>query len=162
MTRPAMPAGLVPLLSSYSIGAPSGALRTAVGGGMGRYGLEYARGSMIFNCSLFLSALQFSVWMVFYLRQTAAGTITFDMPLDGGYGVVPHACNIVPDSYNATRTGDAWVVSFQVESVSQVYSMSDAQAQSLLDLYAQYGEFSDALLKRLARFATVDTNVLDF
>lgn len=162
MTRPAIPAGLVPLLSGYSLGAPAGALRTAVGGGIGRYGLEYDRGTTVFNVTLMLSAVQFSVWSVFYQRVIKLGTITFDMPLDSGLGVTPHACNIVPGSYTASRNSDRWVITFQVEAMGEANTMTDAQAEAVLMLYALYGEDAKRLLDRLARFANYDTNVLDF
>ncbi|KIF80773.1 hypothetical protein [Noviherbaspirillum autotrophicum] len=163
MPNPVMPAGIKPVVSNYSIDDPGGVVRTDVAGGMPRYGLDWDRGAQRFSVTLILDALQFSVWTAFYHHTIRKGAVTFDMPLDSGFGVSPHAVNIVPGSYSAARTsGIMMVVQFVVETENQVYDMTTADASSLVDLYNQYGAYSNMLLDRLGQFANAETNVLDF
>lgn len=160
---PTMPSGLKPTVSAYSHGAPGGVMRTDVAGGAARYGLDWDRGTQQFNVTLILDKLKFSVWTAFFHQLIKKGAITFDMPLDSGFGTAMHACNIVPGSYNASRTGGTvMVVAFVVEAESQANDLSPADAQALLDFYEIYTEESDALLRRLALFALTDTLVLAF
>ncbi|WP_205412565.1 hypothetical protein [Janthinobacterium lividum] len=158
-----MPNGLAPIVSQYSLAGPGGVMRTEVAGGAPRYGLDWDRGSQQFNVTLMLDALRFSVWTAFYHHIIKKGAITFDMELDSGFGCAAHACNIVPGSYSATRTaGTLIAVSFVVDAESQAYEMTGDDAQAMVDLYNQYGKRTNDLLDRLAQFANVDTNVLDF
>lgn len=160
---PTLPNGFKPTVAAYSHDAPGGVLRTEVAGGAPRYALDYDRGLQRFNVTLILDKLQFSVWTAFFTHTIKKGAITFDMPLDSGFGTSPHACNIVPESYSASRTGGiAMVVSFVVEAESQAYDMSVIDAAALVDVYNEYGATSNALLVRIAQFATVDSRVLDF
>jgi hypothetical protein len=48
------------------------------------------------------------------------------------------------------------------EAENQAYGMSAADAAALIDFYGLYGAYSNALLARLAKFATVDSNVLAY
>lgn len=138
-------------------------MRTEVAGGAARYGLDYGRGTQQFSVTLVLDKLKFSVWTAFFHHIILKGAVTFDMPLDSGFGTEQHAVNIVPGTYSASRTGGiAMVVSFVVEAESKVYDMSAADAAGLIDLYNAHGDDLDNLLGRLAKFANVDTNVLDF
>jgi hypothetical protein len=160
---PTLPTGLTPTVAAYSHGGPGGVMRTEVSGGAARYALDYGRGPQQFNVTLILDKLKFSVWTAFFHHIILKGAITFDMPLDSGFGTEAHAVNIVPGTYSATRTGGiAMVVAFVVEAESKVYDMSAADAAGLIDVYNAYGDDSDNLLRRLAQFANVDTNVLDF
>jgi hypothetical protein len=148
-------------VAAYSHGGPGGVLRTDVAGGAPRYALDYDRGPQQFQVTLILDKAQFSVWVAFFHHIIKKGAITFDMPLDSGFGTQLHACNILPDSYAASRTGGvAMAVSFVVEAENKVYDMTAAEAQALIDVYNLYGRDTDELLARLARFATVDTLVL--
>lgn len=163
MPNPALPNGFTPTVAAYSHDGPGGALRTEVAGGAARYGLDYGRGTQQFNVTLILDKLKFSVWTAFYHHIILKGSITFDMPLDSGFGTELHAVNIVPGTYSASRTGGiAMVVAFVVEAESKVYDMTAADAAALIDVYMAYGDESNKLLARLAQFANVDTNVLDF
>lgn len=160
---PTLPTGLKPTVAAYSHGGPGGVLRTEVAGGAARYGLDYGRGTQQFNVTLVLDKLKFSVWTAFFHHIILKGAVTFDMPLDSGFGTEQHAVNIVPGTYSASRTGGiAMVVAFVVEVESKVYDMTAADAAGLIDVYNAYGDDSDNLLMRLAQFANVDTNVLDF
>jgi len=158
---PTLPAGLTPTVAAYSHGGPGGVMRTEVAGGAPRYALDYGRGVQQFNVTLVLDKLKFSVWTAFFHHIILKGAVTFDMPLDSGFGTDLHAVNIVPGTYSATRTGGtAMVVAFAVEAESKVYDMTASDAVVLIDVYSAYGD--DKLLARLAQFANVDTNVLDF
>jgi len=158
---PTLPNGFKPTVAAYSHDGPGGVLRTDVAGGAPRYGLDWDRGLQKFNVTLILDKAQFSVWTAFYIHIIKKGAITFDMPLDSGFGTELHACNIMPDSYSASRTGGiAMVVSFVVEAENKAYEFSAADAQSMVDLYNEYLDDSNELLSRLAQFATQDTLVL--
>ena len=155
--------GIRPIVAGYSMDDAGGVLRTEVSGGAARYALDYDRGTQRFSVTLLLSAEQFAVWTVYYARIIAKGSKTFDMPLDSGFGVSPHPVNIMPGSYNSARTGGVlWSVSFAVEAEPQVYALGPDGAASMVAVYGLYGRESDALLARIAKFATVDVNVLAF
>lgn len=163
LSASSLPAGLVPVISSYSQSGPGGVMRDDVAGGVAAYGLDWGRGLQRFNCTLILTATQYATWSVWYHRLIKKGAYTFDMPLDSGFGTQPHACNILPDSYQASRTGGiATVVSFVVEAESKALDMSAAEAQSMVDVYNAYGAESNALLARIAQFANVDSLALNF
>jgi hypothetical protein len=158
---PTLPNGFKPTVAAYSHDGPGGVLRTEVAGGAARYALEYDRGLQKFNVTLILNKTQFSVWVAFFIHIIKKGAITFNMPLDSGFGTELHACNIMPGSYSASRTGGiAMAVSFVVEAENKAYDMSAADAQALIDVYNASGSDAGALLARIARFATVDTLVL--
>lgn len=161
MPNPVMPNGFKPTVAAYSHDGPGGVMRTEVAGGAPRYALEYDRGLQKFNVTLILDKMRFSVWVAFFIHIIKKGAITFDMPLDSGFGTEMHACNIMPGSYSASRTGGvAMVVSFVVEAENKAYDFSAADAQALIDLYNEAGDDASALLARLAEFALVDTLVL--
>jgi hypothetical protein len=160
---PTLPNGFRPTVAAYSHDGPGGVMRNEVAGGAARYGLEWDRGTQRFNITLILDKLQFSVWIAFFHHIIRKGAITFDMPLDSGFGTEQHAVNIIPGTYSATRTaGIAMIVAFAVEAESKAYEFSAADAQGMVDVFNAYGDDSHALLARLAQFALVDTNVLDF
>lgn len=161
MTNPVMPRGMRPVTEGYSMSAPGGVARTEVAGGMARYGLAWDRGVQTFRVTMILDDTQFSVWTAFFLHVIKKGSIAFEMPLDSGYGVSEHLCNIVPDSYNANRTaGGNYAVSMVVEAESAAYQMTSTDALALIALHEQYGRDSDALLARLHQFANLDALVL--
>ncbi|WP_041742283.1 hypothetical protein [Collimonas fungivorans] len=163
MANPVMPNGIKPVVAGYSMDEPGGVLRTDVAGGIPRYGMDWDRGVQRFKVTLILDALQFSIWTAFYHHVIRKGSITFDMQLDSGFGVVPHAVNILPGSYTAARTGGIMiVVSFTAEAESDVYDMSAADGSELVDIYNLYGSGLNAFFDRLGRFATFESNVLDF
>lgn len=156
-----IPTGFQPVAAGYGFQGPGGVNRTAVAGGAPRYALAWDRGPSLFSVSMVLTATQLSVWQVFYHQVLKKGAITFAMPLDSGFGLADHDCNITPDSYRVARTGGPIsTVSFTVEATSQAYDFSAAGSQVLLDLWETYGEYSWPLLARLAQFANVNTNVL--
>lgn len=158
---PTLPNGFKPTVAAYSHGGPGGVMRTEVAGGAARYGLDYDRGLSQFSVTLILDKLEFSVWTAFYHQVIKKGSIAFDMPLDSGFGTEQHTCNIVPDSYQASRTGGiAMVVNFVVEAESQAYELSSAESLEFIDIYNFYGSETDELLARIARFATLESNVL--
>lgn len=162
MPRPRIPTGFKPLIASYSGSGTPGAERTDVEGGPARYALAYDRGMQMFTVALSLTSTAYSVWNVFYHRVIMKGTITFDMEIDAGFGCQDLPVNIIPGSYNLNRIGPDTVVTFQVETENPAYELTDAEVDSMVGLYNAAGEQSDELLARIARFATVDSLVLDF
>ncbi|MCZ2498135.1 hypothetical protein GN316_15325 [Xylophilus sp. Kf1] len=164
MSRPQFPAGLRPIVDGYGFGSPAGAESTQVEGGVDRFGLAYESAAQIFSVTLILSLYEFSIWNLFYLRKTALGTITFDMLLDSGHGIAPHACNVVAGSYEAKRSaGNAGMVAtFQIQAESQAFDFTEAEVDAQLMVFDALGETAPSLLRRLAVFATQDTLVLDF
>jgi len=160
---PTIPNGFKPTVAAYSFDGPGGVVRTEVSGGAPRYGMAYDRGAQRYSVTLMLDKLKFSIWVAFYHHIIKKGAITFDMPLDSGFGTDTHAVNIVPGSYSVTRTGGiVTIVAFTVEAESNVYDITAADASSLIDLYNSAGEGSDALLEQIEQFANIDSNVLDF
>lgn len=162
---PSIPAGLGArlLVTNYTGAAPGGVMRTEIEGGPSRLALAFDRGVQAYNVSLHLSALEMSVWSAFFFHIIKKGALTFGMPLDSGFGLSEHQVSMVPGSYSsALLRGGRVLISFVVEAEPQAYEMTATDAQSLVDLYNEYGADTAALLARLAQFATVDTNVLDF
>ncbi len=152
---------MLPIVAAYSHGGPGGVMRTEVAGGAPRYALDYGRGLQQFQVTLILDKTKFSVWTAFFHHIIKKGAITFDMPLDSGFGTELHACNIMPGSYQASRTGGiAMAVSFVVEAESKAYDMTAADAQALIDVYNIYGTDTDELLVRINKFANFDSLVL--
>lgn len=164
MEAPVIPVGMCPAVSPYSFGAPGGADRTDLEGGIGRYALAWQRGTQTFNVTLMLTQQKFSVWNAFFLRKIGRGTITFLMDIDSGMGLEAHYCNILPGSYNAVLTsGTVYAVAFQVEAeAASTWDMTDAEVDGLIELNDSTGGNPRALLDRLAIFANQDTNVLNF
>lgn len=160
---PTLPSGLKPVVAGYQFDEPGGVLRTEVAGGAARYALDWDRGPQRFSITLILDALQFGIWTAFYHHSIKKGAITFTMPIDSGFGISPHDCNIMPGSYTAARTsGIMMVVNFVVEAENQVYEMTAAEAESLIAIYAIYGAYSPSLLAAIQQFALTDSLVLDF
>jgi hypothetical protein len=158
---PTLPNGFMPVVSGYTIDEPGGVMRTDVAGGAPRYAMEWDRGTQRFQVTLILDAAGFSAWTVFYHLQIGKGSLAFLMPLDSGLGVLPHQVNIMPGSYSAVRSnGEMVVVSFVAEAENQVYLMTAADGQALLEVYNQYGSDANSTLARIAQFANVDTLVL--
>ena len=158
---PTLPNGLRPVISNYGMDDPGGVLRTEVAGGAARYGLDWDRGPQRFTITLILDALQMSIWSAFYHHVIRKGAITFDMRIDSGFGLSPHAVNIMPDSYSIARTSIAmWVASFVVEAENQAYQMTALDAANMIALYNAHGAHTNAFLDRLAQFALYDTRAL--
>jgi hypothetical protein len=158
-----LPAGLKPVVDGYAFDDPGGVMRTDVAGGAPRYALDWDRGTQRFSVTLILDANQFSIWTLFYHRVIAKGSISFDMPLDSGFGVQPHTVNIIPGSYSAARTsGIMTVVSFVAEAENPVYGMSNLDVTAIMDAYGLYGNQTTALLDTITRFANHDLLALNF
>lgn len=155
---------MVPLVAGYAAGATPGVQRTELEGGPARYAMAFDRGMQPYSVAMKLSALQFSVWNIFYHRTILKGAVSFALPMDSGHGVADHVGNMLPGSYSATKLqgNRFYLVSFQFEVENQAYQFSDADADAVIELYEEYGDELDDLLRRLARFALVDTRVLDF
>ncbi|QRF55736.1 hypothetical protein [Variovorax paradoxus] len=164
MPNPRIPHGFKPLIEGYNIGAPSGVLRTQVEGGLARSAMDYDRGPQRIAVSLYMSPEKFSVWSYFFLKLIDKGAISFYMPLDTGTGVMDHLCTMDSSTYSVAKAGrtQAWRVAFAVDAESPIFDATDDEAQAVIDLWNGYGESSDDLLRRLERFANVDTTVLDF
>ncbi len=163
MTTPTIPRGMQPVVSGYGFGAPDGVIRTAVAGGAPRNALDWDRGVQPFQVTIVLdSAEKFGIWNVFFLQAIKKGAISFNMPLDSGFGLSPHLVTIVPGTYSAVVNKKFAIVSFTVEAESQAYQFDDDAAAVLLELYESYGDQTGRFFDRLAVFANSDTDVLDF
>lgn len=161
MPNPAIPTGLAPVAQNFGFNGPDGVESTDIAGGMPRTGLRWARGVQLFRVTLILKPVELSVWSAFFHRIIKKGALPFDMPLDSGMGVATHTVVMVPGTYSASRTGGAMTaVSFSVWAESNAYDMTDAEAQSLIDIFNAYGDGSGQLLDALAQFANHDTLVL--
>lgn len=161
MPIPTIPAGLCVAAQGYSFGEPSGARRTQVAGGAGRYGMSFYRGTTFFNVTLVLTDAQMRVWTLFYQRRVALGTLPFSMELDSGMGVQPHECQIVPGSYQSALNQTVWVVSFQVEAVSSAYGEPQEVPDLELDYWENTGRLLGPMLDRLTIFANEDVLILN-
>lgn len=158
---PTLPNGMIPISGPYSSDDPGGVLRTEVAGGAARYGLDWDRGRQRYTVTFIFNAAVFSIWNAFYFHVIKKGAITFDMPLDSGFGVSPHAVNIMPGSYAMNRESDVLiVVSFVVEAENQVCQMTALDAQNMVDLHNEYGSEYGATLARIAQFALIDARAL--
>lgn len=161
MSNPVLPASFLPVAEGYSFTSPEGVQRTAVAGGMPRYAMQYDRGVQDFKITMVLSLSKFTIWNIFYFNVIKKGSISFDMQLDSGLGVMTHTCNIVPGTYNATLVNSSFYsITFTVEAESSLYSLSSGDAQSMLDLYTIYGSSYDLIFSRIEKFSIVDTSVL--
>lgn len=161
MSLPKIPAGLCVAAQGYGFGGPTGARRTDVAAGRGRYGLNYYGGTSQFAVTLVLTDDQMRIWSLFYHRKIALGTLPFAMDLDSGMGVQPHECNILPDSYQAALNQTVWTVSFNIEAKASAYE----EDEGVLDLELEYWENTQELLgpmlDRLTIFANDDVLVLN-
>lgn len=163
MPIPSLPINMIPLASGYSSGDPGGVLGTEVAGGFSRYALDWDRGPQKYAITLILSAVKFSVWNAFYFHIIKKGSVAFSMEIDSGFGLSPHTCQIIPGSYSTARLdGMVTSVAFSVEAENQAYNLTEAEAQSYIDVYTAAGDDGDILLARIALFALSDINVLNF
>lgn len=168
MTIPVLPSQFKPIFGSYSHGGAGGVSRTEIAGGAPRYALQFDRGFQKWNVTLNISAAAYSAWVAFYHHVIKKGAITFQMNLDSGFGLEPHDVNVVPDTYSANFNDfGRYIVSFTCEGESSVYDLSEADALAIVELYTAYGDGLsdtgiDEFLNILERFATVDSNVLNF
>lgn len=162
MPTPRIPSRLKPVIQGYSIGAPDGVRMTDVAGGLPRVALEWDRGRQPFQATMIMSPEKFSVWSVFFYRVIKKGSIAFIVPLDDGFGMADHLCVMAPGSYSAARIQGAtqWTVSFTLLAEVGAYLITDDDVDSLITLWESEGEELDALLARIAEFATSDLLVL--
>lgn len=161
MNLPTIPAGLCVAANGYSFSGPTGARRTDVAAGRGRYGLNYYGGTSQFAVSLVLTPDQFRVWTLFYHRKIALGTLPFEMDLDSGLGIQAHECNILPDSYQAALNQTVWAVTFSIEARASAYDLDQTVSDLELDYYDNTGQFLGTMLDRLTIFANSDVLILN-
>ena len=82
MSLPKIPAGICVAALSYGFSGPTGARRSDVAGGRGRYGLNYYGGTSQFAVTLILTPDQLYVWTLFYQRRIALGIELGSMQAD--------------------------------------------------------------------------------
>lgn len=163
MTTPTLPSQFKPIFGSYSHGAAGGVIRTEVSGGANRYALAYDRGMQKWNVTFNLRDAAYSAWVAFFHHVIKKGAISFQMNLDSGFGLEPHLVNILPDTYAQNSTEwDTHIVSFVCEGESTVYQMTEQEGIAMVDVYSAYGDSANDTLTAIDRFATIDSNVLDF
>lgn len=159
---PTMPNGLYPVSSpgSYSHGGPGGVSRTEAEGGFPRYAQSFQRGPQRFSVTIPATEDEYGIWVLFFTHILKNGTLTFDMPLQSGFGLQQHSGNIIPDTHQITETdGHNYVISFQFEAESKAFEYDPDTAALIIDYYNN-GEDLGALLDRLAIFANQDVLVL--
>lgn len=161
MNLPKIPAGLCVAAQSYGFSGPTGGRRSDVAGGRGRYGLNYYGGTSQFAVTLILTPDQLRVWTLFYQRRIALGTLPFAMDLDSGLGIQPHECNILPDSYQASKNQTVWAVSFNVEARASAYDLDQTVSDIELDYWDSTGQSLGPMLDRLTIFANEDVLILN-
>lgn len=161
MNLPTIPAGLCVAANGYSFSGPTGGRRTDVAAGRGRYGLNYFGGTSQFAVSLILTPDQFRVWTLFYHRKIALGTLPFAMDLDSGMGIQPHECNILPDSYQASKNQTVWAVAFNTEARASAYDLDQTVSDLELEYWDSAGQFLGPMLDRLTIFANQDVLILN-
>lgn len=161
MALPTIPAGICVAAQGYGYGGPTGARRTEVAGGRGRYGLNYYGGTSQFAVTLVIPPEVHRIWTLFYHRRIALGTLPFLLDIDSGMGIEPHEVNIVPDTYSVTVNQTVWIVTFTVEARASAYNVP----QDVLDLEFEYwdntGQPLDKMLDRLTIFANEDVLILN-
>lgn len=160
-TSLSLPRDFKPVISGYGFNGPGGAYRSDVASGTPGYASQWDRDVQQFRVTLILDAEKFKVWTAFFHHKVKKGSRSFEMPLDSGFGLEDHKVTMIAGSYGATRNGTVYVVSFAVEAESAAYGLSSAEAAAFLDLWAEYGSDYNALLARIAKFANVDTLVLN-
>jgi hypothetical protein len=164
MPTPSLPTGVrfKPIINEYGIGAPDGVDLSDIGGGMPRVARRWDRGRQPFQVTLILLSDEYSVWEAFFWGKIRKGSIQFNMPLDSGFGLKPHLCIMLPGSYSAKRAGgQVWSVSFVVLAESEGASLTEEEADSVIDVWEELGDETSALLARLAEYALEDTLVLE-
>lgn len=158
---PEIPRGMQPITTGYSFDGPPGAFRSDLPGGAPGYAMLTNRDPQQYRVTLVMeSAEKFKVWTAFFHHVLKKGSQLFVMPLDSGFGLSDHTVSMIPGTYSATRNGVLTVVSFGVEAESEVYDMTAAEAEALVDFWNEMGDGTDLLLARIAQFANVDTLVL--
>lgn len=161
MNLPTIPAGLCVAANGYSFSGPTGARRTDVAAGRGRYGLNYYGGTSQFAVTLVLRDDQMRVWSLFYHRKIALGTLPFELELDSGMGIQPHECNILPDSYQAVLNQTVWAVTFNIEARASAYDLDQTVSDLELEYWDSTGQFLGPMLDRLTIFANSDVLILN-
>lgn len=161
MSLPKIPTGLCVAANPYSYGGPTGGRRSEVAGGRGRYALNYYGGTSQFAVTFILTPDQQRVWTMFYTRRIALGTLPFEMELDSGLGILPHECNILPDSYQVSKNQTVWAVSFNVEARSTAYDLDPCIVDLEIDYWDCTGEPLCPMLERLDIFANSDVLILN-
>lgn len=161
MTIPKIPSGLLIASQNYGLNGGSGARRTDIAAGRGRYGLNYYGGTSEFAVTIVMACDQMPIWSLFYHRKIALGTLPFEMQLDSGMGVAPHECNIIPGSYQASLNQGIWSVSFNVESRATAYDYDETVLDFELDYWESTQEPAGPMLDRLTIFANEDVLILN-
>lgn len=161
MSLPKIPAGICVAAQGYGFSGPTGGRRSDVAGGRGRYGLNYYGGTSQFAVTLILTPDQLRAWTLFYQRRIALGTLPFEMELDSGMGIQQHECNILPDSYQASKNQTVWSVSFNIEARSSAYDYDQEGVDLELEYYDLTGQPLGPMLDRLTIFANSDVLILN-
>jgi len=159
---PTMPNGLYPVSNpgGYSHGDPGGVSRTATEGGFPRYAQSFQRGPQQFSVTIPATETEYEIWVLFFTHVLKNGTLTFDMPLQSGFGLQQHSGNIIPGSHRVTETdGHNYIINFQFEAESKAFEFEAGAAELIID-YHNSSEDLVALLDRIAIFANEDVLVL--
>ena len=154
---PTFPANIKPVVNQgYTLGASDNVIRTPVQGGAPLQMLDYRTGPVAFDVVIIGDRLKFQAWTDFYYGQIDAGASKFTMELDSGNGLEEHAVQILTDTVSEDGSQDPiWKISYTL--LADTTPAQEAPFQgNLADLYAIYGDDTQAILDALAQFVLVD------
>lgn len=162
MARPQMPRGMRVITNGYAGADPGGTAMTEVEGGAPRFAMETYRGVRQFRVTLLpMTPQEYSIWELFYWHSIGRGAKPFDMKIDSGFGEQSHACNIIPGSYGTGREGPLTTVSFIVAAEPQALEYTQEDALAMIEIWNQFGPYTESEFERLAYFANVEVLVLN-
>ena len=153
----AFPSNIKPSITQgYGFGASSNVVTQAVQGGAPLQMLDYGVGPVDFNVGLVLTTATLQEFQEFYFDDIDSGADSFTMNLNSGNGIEQHTVMIIPESVNFN--GDRapiWTVSFSITAETTPFQENPFQG-NLSDLFAVYGDGTQALLDQLEIFALQD------
>jgi len=151
------PATIKPVTSQgYGFGTPDNVLSVETMGGNPIQVLDYRIGPVVVSCTIVGNRQVRSVMSDFYYGKIQSGAGKFYMNLDTGLGIEEHICSIVPGSMKFDGGRDPlWVISFDVRAETTP-AQSAPFGGNLSDLYAVYGDDTNALLEALNQLVNID------
>lgn len=112
-----LPAGMMPVLDNgYTISSLDGVVQSNPNSPNVSSALKWRRGIRKINTSLTLTQGELEVFLTWLYRKAQFGTLSFQCPLDDGYGVLSAKVNIVPESLTVKYVAyNLWSVAMSLE-----------------------------------------------
>jgi len=154
------PANICPVISQgYAFGTPNNVLSIETMGGAPLQVLDYRTGPVEIGVTVIGGRLIRDVMSDFIYGKINAGADKFYMNLDSGFGTEQHIVQMVPQSVKFDGgNGPVWVISFTARA--ETTPAQDAPyGGNLADLYAIYGDDTEALLAALELFVNTELPV---